>query len=1090
MCKGRGYWTTALLAAMGLAMTPAELPAAETPTIITPSQQAVTLDGKLDDPIWRDAQKFTPFRVLGDVTRASAWQNEAMMAIKDGYLYIAYRLEEPNPAGMQAMKVDRDTVGAMQDTAGIWADDCTETFLSIDRKSWADILVNAAGTNYWNQNDVEKPAVTWYPVDASRFNGDWAADAVIGEDEWTCEIRVKISDLFKADVGGDQTLYVNFTRHRTQGDEENLTWAPLKGKRYAEPSQFVPVTLRLPKSEQKADVLNKGLDPVFTNKLGVPDLMLAGAPVKLTETNERFALPADLTIDAGDMAIDAGVMDAFKHAVARGAAGQAGVVLRVADVFDDASLSADEKAKLQSPEAFKLTLKSGEATITGRTREGVLRGMATLMLMANRGRFMPNANLPSLVLYDAPRMAYRGWMLSGHNSKEELQRAIDVAFLLRMNKVMIALGSYSTPTAFPFDSYPIGDKSRTKQEFIDIFNYARARGIEPIPYMSPWNRTQYLKVTPGGEALLAPDPDNKAKGTTLNLDAANPAAAAVMLGLMEEIIDTLHPENFCIAMDEVHYAPTLTSPAAQEKGWSVSDWFVACIDMTHELFSKKGVTLSIWGDMIDPDYNGRYMDMCGEELLARLPKDIVIYDWKYDGRLDPTVDFTSVKLFTDAGFKTVGCPWFRPKNVPRVAHSVAKYGGEGLLLTSWNSTRLSEMLPSVVRAVGLSAYYGWSPENVDLQQLKFLPEAITEAAAYWNDVPPVRGEVRSLSADQSLVFGGKLASLLGLPAESKTDFLATPFENYRGVWVKIFEKDGQPAAVMGEAPPESERGVSIVNGDFSQGLKGWTVKQPKGSEITVENQRLTIMRISGNEFMRAYQDIRLDPEKKFYVRYRIKVDGPGHASVWTYNGDENMKWDEASIRYYRTPQSAWSKKQIELPAGLPSLRLNFAASGDGTTVWVDDVEIVEAGARSAGGDKAKRNAQTASIPVNAKARVVTFMHAANAQDVAADYFNRGPMDKFQNQLWGQYRICYTDGDSVLIPLVYRVDIAPVNYPGVGRATDIGLFGTVGGEMLMNLPTYTWVNPHPEKKIVAIDVLAGGMPDVSLLVFGVAIESVE
>jgi hypothetical protein len=40
---------------------------------------------------------------------------------------------------------------------------------------------------------------------------------------------------------------------------------------------------------------------------------------------------------------------------------------------------------------------------------------------------------------------------------------------------------------------------------------------------------------------------------------------------------------------------------------------------------------------------------------------------------------------------------------------------------------------------------------------------------------------------------------------------------------------------------------------------------------------------------------------------------------------------------------------------------------------------------------------------------------------------------------------------------------------------------------MNLPTYTWLNPHPEKTIASLEVRAGNSADMALLVFGVTRE---
>ena len=40
---------------------------------------------------------------------------------------------------------------------------------------------------------------------------------------------------------------------------------------------------------------------------------------------------------------------------------------------------------------------------------------------------------------------------------------------------------------------------------------------------------------------------------------------------------------------------------------------------------------------------------------------------------------------------------------------------------------------------------------------------------------------------------------------------------------------------------------------------------------------------------------------------------------------------------------------------------------------------------------------------------------------------------------------------------------------------------------MNLPTFTWLNPHPEKTITSIEARSGNSAAMTLLVLGVTLE---
>ncbi len=1035
-------------------------------TTLTPTDAEITLDGRLDDPIWANAARFSPFRALGNVEVPSALGNEALIAVRDGSLYVGYRLSEPDVGGMT---VSRPTDPTGLSPIYIYNDDCAETFFSTDRTSFSHVIVNAAGARHWEQQNIGGPSVTWYPSTRVPFNPDWDAKAAVGDGEWTCEMRAKLSDLFGGPVGGDQRLYVNFTRHRPRGAEQNLTYAPIVGEFYAVPREFVPVTLKLPPLTSPA--ASNAIDAEFSSLLGVPDLLMAGAPVKLTKGAGTFRLPGNPSISVRNVEIDPGVLQTLRDGLTVGGGGEAEVTISVGDAFAGEALSADERAKLESPEAFRLDIAPGRAAITGRTRDGALRGIATLALMARRARLTQEASLPALTIYDAPRLPFRGLMI------HPARAIIDVAFLLRMNKVVVFLDSFGRPTWFPFESYPIGGTQLTKQDLVELFDYARARGIEPIAYFASWGRTQYLKNMPGGVDLLVDDVDVLQK-TYRNLDVADPETHKVMLALQQEIIDTLHPQSFCIAMDEAHFGNMVTSEAARAKGWEPSDWYAEALRVNAEFLRPQGIRMIIWGDMIDPGHNGRHMDISGPELLARLPKDMTIFDWKYDGRREITEPYPSVKMFLAAGLPTIGCPWYAPKGVARLAHNIYREGGEGLLLTAWNSSSPDSMPSEWVRACALTAYLGWSPEDCDLGHFTFVPDAIMQGAAYWQRVGYPAGPTRSVAPPPGLTPGAELIKLLGLPEGTDLSFVATPFHNARGVGVEVFRHGEQPAAV---ALTGRDRAF-VRNGSFSQDLTGWTVAA--GGDDTlfeVDQGTLKTTRVTGNEFRRVLQNVPLDPKREYIVRYRVKVQGPGTARAWSYSGDEKFQWDESRCVFSAATETEWTTKEIALPPGFGALRICLRVDGPGTTAWFDDVEVIEKGA-----DPTALAPRKALIPVNATARVVTFMHATSRQAVVEDNI-RENQKNFGNLVPGEYHVRYADGETEVIPLTYRVNIVAVNDSALGRECDIGLFGTLGGSAFMNLPTFTWLNPHPEKTISSIEVRSGSSSEMTLLVFGVTLE---
>ncbi|MFA7230148.1 MAG: hypothetical protein WC071_02645, partial [Victivallaceae bacterium] len=430
---------------------------------------------------------------------------------------------------------------------------------------------------------------------------------------------------------------------------------------------------------------------------------------------------------------------------------------------------------------------------------------------------------------------------------------------------------------------------------------------------------------------------------------------------------------------------------------------------------------------------------------------------------------------------TIGCPWFRTKNVPRLAYSIKRHNAEGMCLTSWNTTRIDQLKPELIRALALTAYYSWSPDDCDLEHLKFVPDAITEGAAYWNKVKFPAVTVTPVKIDGGLTGGNELVNALGLPDGTDAAVIGTPFKNYRGVTFDVFQKDGKPAAVMLRGVASGTKGM-VNNGDFSPGfgINGWNLQNAGKEDIFETNGVLKIIAPQDKKFMRAYQDIALDPKKSYSLVYKVKADVPGTARVWLYSGDEKFKWD-AKILNSNTKNTDWMVKEVQLPPGSGSVRICFSAEGAGTAAYYDDIKIVEAGAI-----KSSQTVGTSiDIPVDKKARVVTFMHATSKQILEEDMAGMGK--KFANSIPGQYIIVYSDGSNICIPLFYRVNIAAANDMALGRDSDVGLFGTVGYTTFLNIPTFTWANPYPAKTITSIKIVPGNSKDMSLLLFGISLD---
>ncbi|KLV09190.1 beta-N-acetylhexosaminidase [Photobacterium aquae] len=161
--------------------------------------------------------------------------------------------------------------------------------------------------------------------------------------------------------------------------------------------------------------------------------------------------------------------------------------------------------------AYELDVTNGKTTIVGYDAEGAFYGLQSLMSLASTGS---EKQIPTLKVTDAPRFDYRGVMVDvGRNfhSKDAILRTLDQMAAYKMNKFHFHLTDdegwrlqipglpeltevggkrchdlSETSCLLPQlgsgpNSDNFGSGFYTKQDYLDILAYAKARGIEVIP---------------------------------------------------------------------------------------------------------------------------------------------------------------------------------------------------------------------------------------------------------------------------------------------------------------------------------------------------------------------------------------------------------------------------------------------------------------------------------------------------------------------------------------------------------------------------------------------------------------------------------
>lgn len=165
-----------------------DLPVYEVSRTATP----ITVDGKLDDPVWANAPRFPDLRLNLDGS-PSPYKTEARALYDDTFLYFSFRCRDDN---IWATFMTRDQ--------HLWEEEVVEVFLQADpyRTSYIELEVNPIGTMLdIYLLDIRKP-LRYESWNSQKLK--WGVqvlgtvDGKDGDREWTCEIALPLEDIVTA----------------------------------------------------------------------------------------------------------------------------------------------------------------------------------------------------------------------------------------------------------------------------------------------------------------------------------------------------------------------------------------------------------------------------------------------------------------------------------------------------------------------------------------------------------------------------------------------------------------------------------------------------------------------------------------------------------------------------------------------------------------------------------------------------------------------------------------------------------------------------------------------------------------------------
>jgi predicted dehydrogenase len=196
-----------------------------------PAAAPLTVDGKLDEDLYKAKPNFTEFAYLGspDKPRLADGQTHGWTAFDVNNLYLGFRCFE------NVLNKLRTTVTNI-DNAAVWEDDEVEIFLDPDQSGtrYYQFLINANGVMcdarlVGNYGTASGSAALGYLY---NFDKTWNSGAKVASgselNAWTLEVAIPWKAFGLTRVVPGYSCAFNLTRHRTPA-EENASWSRLDG---------------------------------------------------------------------------------------------------------------------------------------------------------------------------------------------------------------------------------------------------------------------------------------------------------------------------------------------------------------------------------------------------------------------------------------------------------------------------------------------------------------------------------------------------------------------------------------------------------------------------------------------------------------------------------------------------------------------------------------------------------------------------------------------------------------------------------------------------------------------------------------------
>lgn len=305
---------------------------------------------------------------------------------------------------------------------------------------------------------------------------------------------------------------------------------------------------------------------------------------------------------------------------------------------------------LEKEGSYSIKIFSNIIYIISKDDIGLLYGLSTLeSLIIGYGKCIPLG-----VVVDYPDFKTRALHIAlWPCTTEDFKQAIKIARLNHYN-TLIWRNHYGVKLNSIKHLKINGKAQWSIEEFKEMVKFVKENGLEIVPELTLLSHQETFMHNQYPEYLY-----NKTTYDPRKKELYN----KVVFPAIDELITLTGAKKFHIGHDEVvgweteHYRKKFLE---ENETQLPAELFLDDVLTLHNYLASKNIETWMWGDMLirqEEVYPMKYYsDLNGfngySQLKKNIPKDIVICDWHYEQNY-----FTSMKVFSELGFKVIGSTW-------------------------------------------------------------------------------------------------------------------------------------------------------------------------------------------------------------------------------------------------------------------------------------------------------------------------------------------------------------------------------------------------------------------------------------------------